>query len=789
MKKGLVLLILLILVIIILFWYLGGRVSVEKRPPILLKTASGIETTEFQLHDTILFDAVNLSPGTGYTVQITREDGAIVAESVLSTDREGRIPETVIWYDIGIKHCPKAPVRTDVITYISEYEITDVAYPDKNYALKIIKDEKIVREMRFRVVAEAIRPKLYAVDSRGCPKSGFLIGEEDVWVVGSNFPKGSIIRLWAVPADSERKDSTPLIDKTKQHDELPPLFELKRGETIFKKLLWPKGLTSVGSYDIVAEVVTYSFGSYHASSTASVQNVVSNLRYSGFVIQRRLGIGEPLEQDAAGIRMSRLAFRDTFLTTENVFVGVDPYIQPGYIGKTAKIYIVADKTDAQWATDKSLNDVTGTVETVTIQPGGCANAYSSLAWAPTTTTSLPPGRYDVVLDFNMNGQYDQGVDLIDSLDAAGFTVADVRVESIFFNYGGSGAITIRDNIKGNNISAPEYSCGPCDEIKPAAWVMGTPRSVLVNFKAVPSVNSAKIWAENGLGGLNSGSPVTVSFTSGSGQGMFTANTVPAYIGKHLFDWDWKYKDMNGSPSGNLDIGTTGKHILYTVLSNPQAPQAEPWLEALDIASNLAYGRTTAADAVRDIWDDFYNNAGGLYDIVGGSPQYTSSTSQNFDLTSWLVNYKSGNIGTVNCYDMGKAVVVFSNALGSNTVYTYVSPFGYLNCIKPIGRGWTNNPFYGGYPSTHPYSNPIINGDDLRTGFGNHGFTMLGGQIYDGSGGKVDIDTDVDNCSSVNPRNLDGNDSWTNDYKNRVIDNVPLPPYGTGSPTDYGFNVN
>lgn len=783
MKKITIVLLSLLLLISILVWFFICRVSVEKRPPILLRTTSGIETTEFQLHDSIIFDAVNLLPRTGYKIQILREDGKIVTESRLSTDRFSHIHETVIWYDIGILPCLESSYRAEVIAPISKYEFSDFEYAGKSYTLSIIQGEEIVREMKFQVAKEMTRPKLYAADSRGCPKSGFPIGEEDVWVVGKNFPKGSIVRLWAVEADTEWEDFDELKDLTKQYiKDLPPIFELKGEESSFKNLLWPKGLTSIGSYDIVAEVVTYPFGSYHATSVAQVQNVVSDLSYSGFVVQRRPGVGEPIEQDAAGVRMSRLAFRDTFITSENVYVGVDPYIHPSYIGKTADVYIVADKTDAQWTVNNTLNDVTGFVESVTIQPGWCANCYSTLAWAAPLTI----GKYDVVLDFNRDGVYTAGVDLIDSLDPVGFTVAEIRVDSISFNFSGSGSITIYDNINGNNITAPEFSSG-ADIVKPTAWIKGGSHTVRVNFKAVSTVNTAQIWAENGMGGLNSsGSPVTVTFSGGSGQGTFNVNSVPNYIDFHEVNWDWNYKNVNGS-SPSTNMGITGKHIVYTVLANPQAPQSVPWLEALEIACDLAQGQTTAAGAAWEIWNDFYNNAGGVYDTVSGAPRYTGSTSTGFNLTKWLTNYNSGNIGTVNCYDMGKAVAVFANSLGCGTVYTYVSSFGYLNCVKPIGKGWANNPFYD---NSYYNSNPIVPGDwdssNGRSGFGNHGFTRLNGYIYDGSGGQVDIDSDADYGPPFNALLLAGNDTWTNNYKGKVIDNNPS--YSTSTPADYSFSV-
>lgn len=789
---------LFIILIVILLWYFFCREAAQKRPPTLLTTASGVSTTEFQAFDSILFDAVDLEPRTGYTVQVKNDQGEIVTASHLSTDRYGHIPETVIWYNVGILPCPQVQPIDEVYTSLPDSQFIAPGIQGSSFTLEIRKDETLVRATAFRVADRVLRPVLYAADRRGCPKSGFLIGEEDVWVVGKNFPKGSIVRLWAVPASSDWQDGDPLKDMTKQYDglnELPPLFELKVDETGFKKLLWPMGLTSLGSYDIVAEVVTYPFGNYRTSPTAEAQDVVSYPSYSGFVIQRRPGAAEPLEMDIAGTVLSPYTFQDTFLTDEDVYVGVDPCLQPDYVGDTANIFIVADKSDAQWTMHVGDpldllddDDVTGTIETITVG-GICGNCWKTLAWSD----PLLPGTYDVVLDFDGDHRYTPGTDLIDGLDKVGFTVAEVRVDSISFNYAASGAVTIYDDSSGINVTEPEYEENGL-VIKPAAYIMSGSYSVQVNFKAVSGINTAEIWAEDGLGGLESAaSPETVTFISNSGQGTMTVNSVPNAIGKHTFSWDWKYKNVNGVPSADLDMGTTGEHIVYTLLAVPQDPQAVPWVSTLEIACDLADGFDTAAAAAREIWDDFYYNAGGEYDTVSGASQYTGSTSSNFNLTAFLTNYDTANIGTVNCYDMGKSVVIFANALGCDAVYTYVGPFGYLNCVKPIGKDWANNPFYD---SDHHDDNPIVNGDMADDGiwwndagrsfFGNHGFTRVGGYIYDASGGQVDIDGDPDFGPPFTAHLLNGYDTWTSLYSSRVIDDIP--PYGTGTPTDYSFSV-
>jgi hypothetical protein len=786
-KTLLLLLLLMLLVVIVLVWLLFvGRG--ERRPPVVMRDATGAETTEFQPHDSLVVDVVGLEPRTGYDVEVLDDDGTVVIANHLSTDSAGAIPATVLWYAVGIRPCwqpefraatvdvPGTPTATTILPYS---EIVDRSVIGRDYTLRISRAAQTVLETAFHLADSVLRPTLYTADERGCPKTGFLLGEEDVWVVGRSLPADSLLRVWAVPADDDWRDGKKLEDQTGLYGyELPSVVELRGGDRSFRRLLWPRGLTSLGSYDVAAEVVDYAFGTYRVSAEATVTGVVANATQSGFVIQRRPGAAEPLEVDIAGVRESPFTFRNTFLTNENVYVGVDPTLQPSYVGQTADVYIVANKTDAQWTTDSSLTDLTGVVETITVN-GICGNCWKTLAW----TAPLTVGEYDVVLDFDRDGAYTAGVDLIDSLDPVGFTVAEVRVDSISFNYPGSGAVTIHDAAAGNDVAAPEYLTAG-QVVRPAAWVMGGSHSVRVSFRAVPTLSAADVWALGGLGGLaSSGSPVSVSFSGGAGQHDFAVNMPPAAVAKTTFTWDFKY-EAGGGPA---EMGST-EHVLFSVLGTPVAPQATPWVDTLEVASAAAAGETTAAGATRAIWDEFYRRAGGLYDTVSGAPRYTAgSTGSAFNLTMWLANLEAGSVGVVNCYDLGKAVVVFANALGAGAEYTYSSPFGYLNLVHPIGRGWTNNPFYDN-PGANP--SPVVPGDsssaDGRWGFGNHAFSRFAGQIYDGSGGQVDIDGDPDSLPVGTPWDLDGDDSWTSSFRVRVIDDTP--PSNPGTPTVYTFGV-
>ena len=555
--------------------------------PIQLRNAAGMETREFQPLGSVLFGASSLEPRTGYTVRILRDGGETVRELGLSTDQEGRIPETVVWHDIGLPPYEEIPVDRSALPHLSEYA-------GERFVLRVLLDERVMYESGFAVAAEIFEPVLFATDPWGTPKSGFLVGEEDVWVVGRNLPAGSIVRLWAVPAQAEWSDGDPLADAIGQPGGRAPMFELGAEETSFKRLLWPKGIGRVGSYDVVAEVITPPSGVYRPHAAVETQTLVSHANISGFVIQKAQVEDEPLEMDLAGTLYSPLTYQDTFLTDENVYVGVDPAVQPSFVGKSAKVYVVNHRTKAQWQSNPTLNasdDVTGYVETISVQ-FVCGNCWSTLVWA----APLAPGEYDVVLDFNQNGKYDAGIDLIDALDPVGFTVAEMRVDEILFNYPGSGAITIYDNAQGTNITAPEYSAAASNDIREAAWVRGGTHTVEVRFESAASVTSAQVWAEGGLGGLNSSSsPVAVSLPGGSGSAVFTVNQVPGSVGKHEFFWDWKYRKTTG---GTLPMGLTGQHTVYTTLATPipvtatPQPMPDPWLEILDYSCTWASGQMT-----------------------------------------------------------------------------------------------------------------------------------------------------------------------------------------------------
>jgi len=359
----------------------------------------------------------------------------------------------------------------------------------------------------------------------------------------------------------------------------------------------------------------------------------------------------------------------------------------------------------------------------------------------------------------------------------------------------------------HDVSPPEYTRDPFQN-EPACWTKGADAVAKVKFwyekdltLPVPNVivraeTSGDYW---NIGDWHDSAPVTFGTAWPTDEITCVSEaTINSEVEYRDYSAVWKYKCLDGT---NEWITTTTQNNcrLYVVLDTPDGPQDEPWKEVLDIACDVAWGSFIEEFATKEIWDDFSYNAGGIYDTHSGAPKYTKTpnpqTTGNFDLTKWLSRYKqTPPIGTVNCYDMGKAVSVFANALGCGVSYTYVSSFGYNNCIEPIGCGWTNNPFYD---SPHYDDNPMVDGDAAddgilnnhagRSKFARHAFSRRGDFIYDASVCCVDVDLDPDDGPIHFPYwYLDGYDTWTNDYDGRVIDDNPASSPGT--PANYSFDV-
>lgn len=365
----------------------------------------------------------------------------------------------------------------------------------------------------------------------------------------------------------------------------------------------------------------------------------------------------------------------------------------------------------------------------------------------------------------------------------------ISVYSIGFNYESgysNDALAIAKG-RGSTMPTPEWLTGSRNE-RFAYIKSQSNRKVRVQFYIEPSGYSnsnIRVYAEvsgQGIGYINSNTVYFQGSQYSTPKVMTCQGSVAGSVDIRSFSWSWYADAVNGNPLEDpLVIGTTGDHTYYILLAAPQDPMSVPWTDVLNYSCDWASGQSSSSGATTKIVQGLYNETNYYYDTYDGIARYTANGgSASFNLNGFLNNIPSGSY--VNCYDCGKAVKVFANAIGCGASYQFCSPFGYENCIKPIGCGWTNNPFYAS--QSPPYDQPIVGEDDpYRTRFANHAFGALSGNIYDACL-KVDTDSNPDYGPPFTESWATGW-SWST-YKSKVIDNNP--PSSPGNPVTYNFSV-
>ncbi len=378
----------------------------------------------------------------------------------------------------------------------------------------------------------------------------------------------------------------------------------------------------------------------------------------------------------------------------------------------------------------------------------------------------------------------------------------IRLESIFFNHNkndnsGADAINIRKNFN-EPVHIPEWERGR--KPFPAAYIINEKISVVARFSTNKLERfDAKIWAETIIGQLGYVEEEMVEFQDGKSEPVLfkVFGTTPGKITSFLQQWRWYFHDMNNNDGLPMEIGNS-KNRLYVILAEPQSPwkssgQTEPWTDVLEWSCKWANCETTPGGAAGKITKALFRTIGGLYDTLEGRARYTDldKTCEEtecggapFALTNFINNFP--NVGVVNCNDMGKSLVTFSNVVGCGMSYMRVNYLcGYLNCIYVIGLGWTNNPFYEIKGHLRIVERNSGSGSG-RTHFSDHAFGSISDNVFDAC---LTVDTDcVPDYGPPFRETWMINQPWDR-YKKRLIDKRPrLKRCRTWKPKKYTFDI-
>jgi len=135
--------------------------------------------------------------------------------------------------------------------------------------------------------------------------------------------------------------------------------------------------------------------------------------------------GDLADVQLAGESLTDFPFMDyvrSFDEGDTIFVGIDPSVADVPAG-SVNVFIVADKTESQWASDPTLVDARGTSQPVSFG-GGASTADNRVAMGGVGFLDADAGEdigvpYDVVVDVDGDGELSDG-DLIDGLTGVGF---------------------------------------------------------------------------------------------------------------------------------------------------------------------------------------------------------------------------------------------------------------------------------------------------------------------------------------------------------------------------------
>jgi hypothetical protein len=762
----------------------------DEQPMIILTNSNGEKAENFRVMDSVFGSFSGLLPETEYTILVMRSDDKELTRSILTSDKRGIIPTIALWWDIGAEYdeSPVGKLDTDLL---SRY----------TYRCLVRHEDGTAAEVPINVMSlDESGPIVYSSNDMGDPLNMFSYQEENVFITGKNFPSAAEVHIHVV-SDRHSWEIGDRLDEPFDSAHTETVLTLDEEQQDFTTMISSETDMSIGAYDLVVEYETPDYET--SDSIVPIQNVIDSVYSVGFTIsalkpypppplaphvEAELACQAPPQDPVTGmvIGAPNPIYKDFFGANEEVWLAVNPYAGGhNYSNQNARLYVVYHRTEAQWLDGTILSDVSGGYETVTVQPG-CANVNYTRIWSSPTVRDAG---YDVVVDFAPFGVYDRGQDIVDSLNAKGFVVPTLWIclDSISFNHNTASNNADAMNIRKNySVDVPVPEWVKAQETHPAAYIKNKTVTIKAVFSAAAGVTSAKIRAAQQYGYLGNALQTTVSFsggTSGAVSFQVSANT-PNDIRYFYQRWNWYCGDINGSGGAEVLLAGT-KNKIYNVLAQPQSPwstsgQSEPWTDVLYKSTIWAWGQTTPQGAADKITRQLFLNMGGLYDTYSGAPSYGGGGQ--FYLTNFLGNIP--NIGVVNCYDMGKAVVTFSNVVGCGLSYRYSSPFGFLNCINAIGRGWTNNPFYSN-PSCNP--NPIVPGDwgyaEGRWGFGNHAFGSIGDNIFDAC-----LTVDTDNDPDYGPPFTETwmiDEPWTG-YKTKVVDNYPST--NTGYPSTQPFSI-
>jgi hypothetical protein len=307
----------------------------------------------------------------------------VKSTSRLTADRNGAIGPVILHYDLGLD---------GMLPYIGhEVRVTSSAG---------------VASAGFIIDPAGDHPMVYACDMQGNVSNAFQSGMP-VYVTAKGLNPGELYRIWPVKDARAWNDGTEFKSWKMEvgagiwPGELPEYIEaaadyagdIKPIQLVPYATKSFPGITD--QFDIVLDAAP--FGVFNESTDA-----VDGELPTGVVVQDPAGGGPIIQQLAA---RKDYTYTDIFKVGDEVYVWLNPGVIITDPHKQVVKWVVEHQDE--WIDGATLTDISAGAEMDVVQPG-CVNEGIVLVWP-----DAEKGEYDVVIDMNLNGTYDEGIDILD----------------------------------------------------------------------------------------------------------------------------------------------------------------------------------------------------------------------------------------------------------------------------------------------------------------------------------------------------------------------------------------
>lgn len=423
----------------------------------------GQPAEEFAPGENVYINATGLRPVHTYKLQVLEEKEILFKPEVI-TDRMGNLEMTLLW--------PQAALADVNGTEVYTIKEAMAKWRGRKLTISLSDGRKRFNTVSFRLSATPKAPMAFHSDQQGRVLNGFVADSKlPITLAVHFFPANSEVRVFVVQARQrwQNGDSfapvnwlngrSAVHETTLRKSEQPQLIQLGASTAL-----------PPGAYDFIIRPLKYGFEEQRRLYIQPGDILVGN-RLTGLVLREEFmhgklvqgGCVNKLDLSGRGISgQPYFQYADTFEKGEDVYFALDPNIvDPANDGKMCAIYVVQNKTEAEWNTPggNTLNHLpvlggNPAVQKLLVQ-SYCVNANKRLVWPAAGIV----GEYDMVADFGNNSadaaafitdnEYNAPLDIIDGYFAAGFRVVDDPTTITQFSFFGQydytqPSVTIQD---------------------------------------------------------------------------------------------------------------------------------------------------------------------------------------------------------------------------------------------------------------------------------------------------------------------------------------------------------